>query len=121
MKIIYLLTEKGWTPFDYESVEAKKELKARDIKIGNEVKIGNEAEIGDGAEIVKSIFIVGSKHTVNWYGTNEIHIGCYKKSISVWKTIYKKAGEAEGYTDKQIIEYCQYIKVCEDLQKSITK
>ena len=167
MKTIYLLTETGWSPFDYDDPKTKDELSQRGItigdrasignrasigdgasigngasigyrasigygasigdgasigygaSIGDEASIGNEASIGDEASIVKSIYITGSQHTVNWYGTGEIHIGCYKKSISTWKRVYKEVGKDNGYTKDEIKEYYGYIKICEDAQKTI--
>ena len=131
MKTIYLFTEKGWTPFDFDAESTRGELSKRNISIGdeatigngatigNEATIGNGARIGDGATIIKSIFITGTRNTVNWYGAGVIHIGCHKKEISWWKKNYKIIGEKEGYSSDEILEYYGYIKVCETLQKSI--
>ena len=166
MKTIYLLTEKGWTPFDFDVEVTKEELSKRNIRIGygasigdrasiedrasigdearigyrasigDEATIGNRASIGDeatignratigdgatignGARIIKSIFITGTKHTVNWYGTGVIHIGCHCKKIDWWEKNYKMIGEKEGYSEVHINEYYGYIKICESLQKS---
>lgn len=35
MKTIYLLTEKGWTPFDFDADETKALLKEKNIVIGD--------------------------------------------------------------------------------------
>jgi carbonic anhydrase/acetyltransferase-like protein (isoleucine patch superfamily) len=92
--------------------------------IGNEAKIsdgaviGNKAKIGNGAKIVKTIFITGSKHTVNWYDTGIIHIGCYKKEIEWWLKNYKLIGEKENYSSDEIEEYHKYILICQQLKQS---
>ena len=138
MKTIYLLVAgEGYKAFDFDAEETKKELSDRGITIGHEASIGNEASIGhrasighgasigheasikDGASIVKTIFITGTRHTVNWYGEDNIHIGCHSKKISWWKKNYKMIGEKEGYSEAEIKEYYEYIKICETLQKSI--
>lgn len=119
MKTIYLFTEKGWTPFDYESDEIQNELKKRSINIGDWVHIGDGAKIGYRAHIIKSLFITGTKNSLNWYGTGIIHIGCHKKEIDWWVKNYKDIGKKEGYSEDEIEEYFEYIKICERMQKTI--
>ena len=126
MKTIYLwVKNEGWMQFDFDAEETKKALTDRNIVIGNSAVIGYYAEIGDLAEIgdkeiiLKSIFITGSKHTVNWWGKDIINIGCHQKKISWWAKNYKIIGEKEGYTLDEIEEYHQYILICQKLQKNI--
>ena len=76
-------------------------------------------KISDDEYLVKSIFINGSKHSVSWWGLNEISIGCHRKEIEWWKENYKMIGEKERYTPEQCEEYYQYILICEQMQKSL--
>ena len=78
-------------------------------------------KISDKEYLIKTLFINGSKHSVSWYGCNQIQIGCHKKEISWWKENYKMIGERENYTPEQIKEYYQYILMCENMQKSADK
>jgi uncharacterized protein YjbI with pentapeptide repeats len=79
----------------------------------------NLTKISDTEYLVKTLFINGTKHSVSWYGCNQIQIGCHKKDIDWWKANYKMIGEKENYTPEQIKEYYQYIKMCEQMQKSL--
>ena len=136
----------GWKSFDFDAEETKKALSDRHITIGYGAEIGDYAKIGDGAKIgdyakigygaeigdyaeigdsakigdkeviLKTIFIAGTKHTVTWYGTNEINIGCHKKSISWWLKNGKDIAEREGYSEEQTEEYRQYVLICKKLQ-----
>ena len=135
MKTVFLWEiGEGWKSFDLENAQA--EFEKRGIRIGHEASIGdgasigngasighgasigNRASIGHGASIVKTLFITGSKHSVNWYGTGVIHIGCHKKEISWWLENYRDMGKKEDYTEEQISEYYQYISICQQLQKA---
>ena len=87
--------------------------------IGNKASIGDEASIGYNASIVNSLFITGSKHTVCWYSTGFISIGCHYKSIKEWLELYKSIGESQSYSDEQIQEYLGYILICDQLQSLI--
>jgi acyl-[acyl carrier protein]--UDP-N-acetylglucosamine O-acyltransferase len=88
-------------------------------KIGNSAIIGDFAEIGDSAEILKTLFITGTKHSVNWWGTGIINIGCHKNTIEYWLENYYRIGKLEGYSEIEIEEYKSYILICEQLQKSV--
>ena len=52
------------------------------------------------------------KHTAYFYGTDEIRIGCHVHPINHWLEAYKEIGTNEGYTDKQIEMYGDFIKQC---------
>ena len=127
MKTIKLWVHgKGFNPFQYESLkDLEKELLIRNIKIGHGATIGDYAKIGYGAKIendatiIKTLFITGSVNTVNWWSTGIINIGCEKHSIEHWKQNFKEIGENQGYTEKQIDEYEQYILLIEKLQSTI--
>ena len=78
----------------------------------------NLAKISDTEYLVKTLFINGSRHSVSWYGCNQIQIGCHKKEIDWWLENYKLIGKREGYTSDQIAEYKTYIDMCKQMQES---
>jgi carbonic anhydrase/acetyltransferase-like protein (isoleucine patch superfamily) len=90
-------------------------------KVGDSAKVGNSAKVGDSAKFKSSpIYIIGSKHIINYYGNEKIAIGCFVKTFEEWEKEYKLIGKANGYTDEQIEEYKVYIdlikknyKICE--------
>ena len=96
---------KGWAEFDLSD---EKELKARGIKIGYGAIIGDLAKIGYGAEILNTIFITGSRNSLNYYG-EDLYIGCIKMPVNKWLEKYEEIGMKEGYTPEQIKEYKKYI------------
>ena len=57
------------------------------------------------------ITILGSKHFL-FYHTGKIKIGCIEETVTKWLSDYKKIGKENGYTDNEIAEYYQYIKMC---------
>lgn len=93
------------------------QLTERNISIGEGASIGERASIGKGASIgegadftkVNSIYIIGSKHSVNYYGHGKIKIGCHCRTFDEWLNIYARIGAKEGYTETQIKEYKMYI------------
>ena len=113
----------GWKPFEYNELkDIQAEFDKRGISIGDQASIGYEASIGwkasigDQASILKSLFITGTKHPINFYGTGIIHIGCYKNTIEWWEKNYKQIGEKEQYSEAQIEEYFNYIQMCKMLK-----
>jgi hypothetical protein len=78
-------------------------------------------KISETEYLVKTLFINGSKHSVSWYGCNQIQIGCHKKEIDWWKDNYAWIGAKEGYTPEQCEEYLEYILMCEKMQISADK
>ena len=126
----------GWKRFNYPSEETSQALKERGITIGNgasigygvsigyEASIGDEASIGNGASIGdrassdKTIFLTGSRNTVNYYGMDMIHIGCIRKTIAEWQERYREVGMENGYSDEQIQEYGAYIQMIAELHKT---
>jgi hypothetical protein len=50
--------------------------------------------------------------------SGKIAIGCENHTIDKWLKDYKKIGEAHGYTEEQIKEYYQYIKICSAIAKA---
>ena len=100
-----------------------------DASIGNRASIGNDASIGygasigngtsidDGIKLIKNFYIVGSKHPITYIGNNTLSIGCHNFTIDKWKECFKTVGEKEGYSNKQIEEYYQYILMAEQFAK----
>lgn len=132
MKTIYLTDgEGGWKPFCYKNLnDLNDKFAKRNIKIGGYVEIGDNANIGDSAnigscaeigdctEINRTLFLIGSQHTVSYWGENRIQIGCKGYSISEWQKNFKRVGKLENYTDEQIIEYKSYIDMISKLHET---
>ena len=79
--------------------------------IGEFARIGAEARIGARADFTKihSIYIIGSKHIVNYYGNGKIAIGCHVLTFPEWAERYEDIGKDNNYSEAQIKEYKQYI------------
>ena len=130
-KIYLWVKDEGWKEFELHSDECKAQLKENHIIIGtsaiigdfakiwNSAKIGDFAIIGTSAKILKTLFITGTKHPINWWGTGIINIGCHKNTIEYWLENYYRIGKLEGYSEIEIEEYKSYILFCEQLQKSM--
>ena len=136
---IYLNTDTGWKLFDATLEELLPELEKRNIaihssaevgegaevgawaKVGEGAKVGARAEVGAWAKvgedcvIVYCVYIIGSKHTVNYWGKKEgvqkIAIGCHVHSFQEWLDNFQTIGKENGYTESQIAEYKAYIDV----------
>ena len=76
-------------------------------------KIGDYAKIGDKVKFKKSpLYIIGSKHTINYYGNNKICIGCYIMTFQDWLGEKgKKIAEENRYTQVEKNEYKSYINL----------
>ena len=131
----YYITPTGYI-FVGDGAKIGDEAKIGDFaKIGNGAEIGDEAKIGDGAKIgdfakigdlakigdgiicdVSPLHVAGTLHPVNING-DKIQIGCLCHSVSFWKKNGTKIGKENGYTEKQIGEYEQYILLCESWLK----
>ena len=108
MSTIYLWMDvEGWKPFDSSNSD---ELKKHGILLGVGASIGEGARIGGGARPI-IIYIIGSKHTVSYWGEDRIDIGCHDQSIRLWSEHYKDIGEKEGYSSEDIAEYGRYIEM----------
>ena len=131
MKTIYLLKNGLRKSFEFEKLsDLKEEFCKRNILVGDYAKVGNYALVGDYAMVGNSatvgdsamvgnfatvgdfakfksspIYIIGSKHIINYYGNEKIAIGCFVKTFEEWEKEYKLIGKANGYTDEQIEEY----------------
>jgi hypothetical protein len=61
--------------------------------------------------IPQGVEISGSRHLVSLCGPHEIKIGCHIHTIKSWIAHYKSIGNANGYSDAEIIEYKRYIDI----------
>jgi hypothetical protein len=70
-----------------------------------------------GAKNIKLpiITIAGSVHSV-WYMDGRIKIGCEDHTVDRWAKKYQTIGNQHNYTDEQISEYGQYIKMIKDYE-----
>lgn len=55
--------------------------------------------------------IQGSKHFVNIPDGKTIQIGCKNGTPAWWRAKYKTVGADQGYTEAQIAEYAEYIRL----------
>lgn len=126
MKTLYLwVSDKGWTPFQYNELsELSSEFEARNIKLGdgcelsNGCELGDGCKLGDGCDVPKSLFISTSSHTVSYWGEDVIQIGCKRCTISEWQKHFRKIGEDEGYSPKQMEECKGYIDLIAAMHKT---
>ena len=112
---IYLWDDnsKGWKYF--KSVDDK-ELKSRKISIGDGVSIGDGASIGDG-EKPNTIYIIGSKHSVSYWGEDRIDIGCQSRKINEWLSDCDDLAKKQNYGKKEIFEYKKYINFIKNVHE----
>ncbi len=94
-----------------------------DAVIGSRASIRDDASIGDDAFIgdrakPKTIFITGSRHSVNYWGEDKIQIGCIQKSIAEWEKEYAKVGIENSYSQDEIAEYRRYIEMIKAFHQS---
>ncbi len=136
-----LVIGKGWQEFQYGSPECQQQLKDNGIYIGSDTSIGYRAFIGHSAVIgdrafigrgasigddafigdrakPKTIFITGSRHSVNYWGEDKIQISCIQKSIAEWEKEYAKVGIENSYSQDEIAEYRRYIEMIKAFHQS---
>lgn len=118
-----LVIGKGWQEFQYGAPECQQQLKDNGIYIGDDAFIGSRAFIGDDAFIgdrakPKTIFITGSRHSVNYWGEDKIQISCIQKSIAEWEKEYAKVGIENSYSQDEIAEYRRYIEMIKAFHQS---
>ena len=63
------------------------------------------------------ITIAGSRHEF-YYHNGKIQIGCNILTVNEWLRQSESLGKSAGYTDKEIAEYQQYIKLVDALVKA---
>lgn len=81
-----------------------------DAKVFGNARVSGDAEVRRGDWDTSPLYIQGSKHgvcTPNKDG--DVKIGCHTHHIDWWLDYYKKVGEKEGYSEKQIEEYGRYL------------
>jgi len=65
---------------------------------------------------LKSIFIYGSMSGLQFIDNN-VKIGCEDHSSEYWLIMYETIGKENDYSDKQIEEYYEYIKICKNFRE----
>ena len=67
----------------------------------------------DGADLDGSfVFIFGSRHNLQYNKSiGELRIGCHVYHLEYWLLMYDTIGNEEGYTERQISEYHNYMKM----------
>lgn len=87
--------------------------------IGNDVILSKDCFITSNCTIQNTIRITGSRDNVNWFGDDQLQIGCMKASLEEWLETFQSVGEQHKYSPKQIEEYHTYINVCNTLTNTI--
>ena len=61
----------------------------------------------------------GTRHFLNVDydddGTTLVQIGCHRQTLTKWLKNFKDIGKTEGYSDEQIFEYGEYLKLIKKL------
>jgi len=113
------------------NIEIKKRFSEEIIISGKYDNIKNALELNRGVDLeganleganlrgaknikLPIISIIGTKHSF-YYCSGVIYIGCEKHSCQHWIDNYKEIGKMNEYSEKQIEEYYQYIKMCEKI------
>lgn len=83
---------------------------------GNAWVSGDACVSGDAWE-KSPLYIQGTKAPLTNCKYGYIQIGCICKTIKDWEKDYKKIGEENGYSDSEIKEYGEYIKLFKKVGK----
>ena len=65
--------------------------------------------------------IIGSRHMVNIPDGKTIQIGCKNGTPAWWRANYKTVGAEQGYTEAQIAEYAEYIRLASKMIRANQK
>ena len=112
-KIHLWVVDEGWKLFEVD--RNSKELKDRNISIGDRASIGDgasigyRASIGDHVKLIKCIYIMGSKYPVTYVGNKRISVGCHTHTFTEWLRDYKKIAKSDNASQAVIKEYKGYI------------
>lgn len=92
------------------------------VRIGENARVGRNSYIGRGAEIpaqkeVTTISFNLGKHTVYYWGTDVLQIGCKVFHIDSWSADFKGIGQRERYSPKQIELYGMAIAMVRKFQR----
>ena len=60
------------------------------------------------------VYIKGSYHDLQFHN-GFVKIGCHSYSLEYWNIMYYRIGKDEGYTDKQIKEYKNYLNLLKEV------
>ena len=76
-----------------------------------------DAQVYGNAWEGSPLFILGSRHSLTNAKHGHIQIGCHCKPIKWWLENFEDIGKKEAYTDSEIEEYGEYIKLFKKLGK----
>ncbi len=127
MKIYIQDSNYNWKEFEYTVLdELSAEFSARKIKVGynatvgDNAKVGYNATVGDNVELLRGLYLYhDTKHPITYTGNGTVSIGCHNMSITDWLKKYKAVGRKEKYTDAEIVQYGQLLKVVAAFIKAI--
>jgi hypothetical protein len=51
-----------------------------------------------------------TRHAIIAIDSGNVSIGCHRKTLAEWLTVYEDIGRQEGYTEDQIVEYGRHLK-----------
>ena len=66
------------------------------------------------ANLSRYVYIKGSYHDLQFLN-GFVKIGCHSYSLEYWNIMYYRIGKDEGYTDKQIKEYKNYLNLLKEV------
>jgi len=66
------------------------------------------------ANLSRYVYIKGSYHDLQFHN-GFVKIGCHSYSLEYWNIMYYRIGKDEGYTDKQIKEYKNYLNLLKEV------
>ena len=69
---------------------------------------------GERANLSRYVYIKGSYHDLQFHN-GFVKIGCHSYSLEYWNIMYYRIGKDEGYTDKQIKEYKNYLNLLKEV------
>lgn len=88
-----------------------------DARIYGDARVYGDAHIYGDAWDRSPLFIVGSRHSLTNCKKGYIQIGCHCKTIEWWYKNYKAVGKKEGYSEIEMKEYFEYIKLFKKIGK----
>jgi hypothetical protein len=86
-------------------------------QVSGDAQVSGNARVCGDAWVETPLFIQGTKHGVSNSAYGKLSIGCITLTFAEWKEQYKIIAKSEGYTEKQIKEYGELIKLATKIGK----
>ena len=86
-------------------------------RVYGDARVSGKAWVSGGAWEVSPLYIQGTKHSITNCKHGYIQIGCEIHTFDELIKNYKKIGKQYDYTDKEIKEYYEYIKLFKKIGK----